>query len=248
VENEIDGVAPTIQKVQHRLSEEIRAELASAGPYATMAELEIIFRADPNAPPKELLEEVFADRFSASSPEAFNKTLFHYLVTRLGKAKSRIAVEYGLDLLQQRPEETEHVLRYLEEIGVTESEDDTILTCAGSTDAIYDFQLYQIVRWYFRRGAFPNRLVDLCRSWAFDKNRQPWLRTYCRAVLGRGGDLADLASLENEYGVTSSEVEKAEIVMAMSEAEINRRNSFYGRVRDDAELVRRAVSLCRQHR
>ena len=52
----------------------------------------------PNASPPEVLEQTFQERFSLTSPEDnFDKTLFHYLLTRLGAAKSRIAVEYSLE-------------------------------------------------------------------------------------------------------------------------------------------------------
>jgi len=95
-------------------------------------------------------------------------------------------------MLSTHPEETEHILRYLEMQGLSTSESDLILAYSSSEDAIYDYQLYEIIAWFFRQKLFPEKLVNLCRLWATDKNRDSWLRSYCLAVLGSAGDQSDL--------------------------------------------------------
>jgi hypothetical protein len=238
---EIDGVGPLIESIQAELQTELREVYDSVGPYATVDDLVRALKSRPDAPPPEVLERAFDEHFSVGSGEQFNQTLLHYLLTRLGKVKSRVAVNFCLAVLGRRPEETEHVLRYLENVGVTKEERDVILGYAGSSEAIYDYQLYQIVRWFFERDDLSQKLVSLCRVWASDRNRHNWLRSYSLAVLGKAGDPADLEMIEQSYSAATSEVEKAEIVMALARVEIGRRNGFYKRVSLDGELVKWAV-------
>lgn len=238
---EIDGIGPLIESIQAELQAELKEVYGSASSYATVDDLDRALKSRPDAPPPEVLERAFDEHFSVRSGGQFNQTLLHYLLTRLGKVKSRVAVNFCLAVLGRRPEETEHVLRYLGDVGLTTEERDEILRYAGSSEAIYDYQLYQIVRWFFERDDVPQKLVSLCRVWATDRNRQNWLRSYSLAVLGKAGDPADLEMIEQGYSSATSEVEKAEIVMALVRMEIGRRNAFYKRVSPDGQLVKWAV-------
>jgi hypothetical protein len=84
------------------------------------------------------------------------------------------------------------------------------------------------------------------RKWAFDKNRDPWVRFYSIAILGMDGDSSDFEILESSYSLASSELEKAQIVAALAKMERGRRNSFYGRVMKDGDLVRRTIEFVKQ--
>src|SRR5205814_7461025 len=136
-----------------------------ASSYATLEDIERIIELDPDVPPPEVLEQAFHDHFLSAPGQGFDKTLFHYLLTRLGKTKSTIAVHYCLDLLAKQPDETDAILRYFQDIELPIEPCKVILRYAASADAIYDYQLYQIVRWFFDRASFPEELVSLCREW-----------------------------------------------------------------------------------
>lgn len=245
----IEGVRPIIQSVQNRLRQELVAISEDVGPYATPADIRRLFSINPNAPPLEVLEQTFRERFSLISPDDdFDKTLFHFLLTRLGAAKSRIAVEYSREMLTLRPEETEYVLRYIGAVDPTEQDIEWLLSFLESEDAIYEYQWFQLVVWFFERGDFPDQLVGFCRKWAFDQNREPWLRAYSLAVLGEAGDPSDLEEIRDRYDEVQTEIGRAQSVAAIVKMERGQRNAFYGRVSGDGDLVARAVAWARQQR
>ena len=218
-----------------------------SGSYATPADIRRLFSVNPNASPLEVLEQTFRERFSLTSPDDnFDKTLFHFLLTRLGAAKSRVAVEYSLEMLALRPEETEHVLKYLNAIDPTEQDIEYLVSFLKTDDAIYEYQWFQLVVWFFERGDYPDQLVGFCREWAFDQNREPWLRAYSLAVLGEAGDPSDLEEIRDRYDEVQTEIGRAQSVAAIVKMERGQRNAFYGRVSDDGDLVARAVAWARQ--
>ena len=238
--HEIDGVSPVINSISSAMLTELRTFSAISTSFS-LADLKRHFETHPENIAKEVLEHAFQDFFGTGSDD-FNKTLLHYLLTRLAKANSRIAVAYAVDLLAQRPEETEPALRYLEEVGITEQDEQQILKYTSSPDAIYDYQLHQILEWFSRIKSYPEQLVRLCRQWTFDKNRDLWLRTAARAVLGEVGDQSDLEAIESSYETFSGELEKADIVGSLARMEKGRRNSLFGRITSDGELVKRSIA------
>jgi hypothetical protein len=242
----IDGIAPVIENIHEELRRDLKAHYPDTSGYAWLSDIENIFKSDPDAPPPEVLERAFHDHFLAAS-EHFDKTLFHYILTRLGRSRSRIAVSYCLRMLGNRPEETHACLRYFSDILLTTPEKLAVLKYAASTDAIYDYQLYQITRWFWELQDFPPELIALCRKWAFDKNREPWLRSYCIFILGAAGDESDLEMLETRYNSASTDIKKAELAAALARSEIGRRNSFYGRIKGDGYLVGRAITYTKEH-
>jgi hypothetical protein len=242
----IDGIAPVIETLNEQLKKELRSLYASTGGYGRLSDIDNIVAAHPDAPPPEVLERAFRDNFSVPADQEFDKTLLHYLLTRLGRMKSKIAAPFCLSLLRHRPDETEASLRYFSDVGLSESGAKSLLDYAGSADAIYDYQLYQIVRWFWEQNSFPEKLLILCRRWAFDHNRDPWLRSYCIAILGKVGDDSDLEMIESEYATVLTEAEKAECVMALARVERGRRNGFYGRIKSDGDLVAAAIQYVKQ--
>jgi hypothetical protein len=239
--HEIDGVTPLIQTI----NSELATELHTGDSYVTVDEIEKFFNEDPSTAKPEVLERAFSESFGTGG-ERFNKTLLHYLLNRLGKTNSSVAVSYAVDLLQERPEETEHTLRYLGQIGVDEQSKDAILEYMASPEAIYDYQLFQVVAWFMESGDVPLRLVALCRTWNADKNRKLWLRAASRAVLGKYGDQSDLEVIESSYDNRLGETECADIVDSLARMEAGRRNSFFGRIGSDGDLVNRAIKHVRR--
>jgi hypothetical protein len=236
---EIDGITPVIEEIQNVLRKEL-AEIGGYSSYATIGYLDAVLESNPEAPAPEVLERAFKENFFEIK-EDIDKTLFHYLLTRLGKIESKIAVDYCLDLLRHHPEETEAILRYFTNIDINKTEISRIIQYCASKNSIYDYQLYQIVKWFYERQSYPKKLLRLCREWYLNKNRASWLRSYCLAIIGEAGTPSDLEILENAYGSASNELEKAEIIVALKRMELGRRNSFYGRVKKDGDLIAWAV-------
>ena len=238
----VDGVKPTVEGIQKELMAEIQMEIAEEGPYPETQYLERLLRKYKELP-STVLERTFEEYFAASNPAPFNKTLFHYLLNRIGKAKSRVAVNYCLDALRERPEETSYILKYFTEIGPAKAEVKSIVDYLTSPPAIYDYQCYQILKWFFEEGLKDERVLKYSRQAMKDLSRDLWLRSWSLAYVGSYGDIADLTSIESMYATCSSDFEKADCVMALSRMESGRRNSFYVSVKGDGSLVDRAISI-----
>ncbi len=236
-----DGVNETIKELNMELAEEI-AESAEAAPYVTPGEI-LAALADRDDPPVQTLERAFTEHFGAGSDEKFDATLFHYLLVRLGKAGSRVAINYCLQMLATGPQETAYMLRYFTDVTLTADERQMLVHYMQSDDAIYDYQLYQIIRWFYKDDIEDDDVLQLVRKWVADRNRSFWLRSYALTYLGRFGDDADLEGIEQGYGEVASDIERADRIAALSRMEKSRRNGFYARVLRDGHYVERAVQI-----
>jgi Reverse transcriptase (RNA-dependent DNA polymerase) len=179
----IDGVSPVIAGIQNELLEEIREQFVDGG-YGTVADLTRLTAQDPEHPPLEVLERAFAEHFRQVTHE-FDKTLFHYLLTRLAATESRIAVGYCLNALPQRPEETGDILRYFRKVGLTEPEHGRIASFLRSADSIYNYQNYLILRFYSETDIYHEGILAVSRQYIRDASLPPWLRAYAAAIVGR---------------------------------------------------------------
>jgi hypothetical protein len=238
----IDGVAEIIEGLNRKLAREL-AE--SGGGYLRPDE---VFAALQNhdGPTPEVLERAFVEHFDEPSGPSFDSTLYHYLLARLGNVHSRQAVTYSLGVLRTRPEETEKILEYLSHVDLQSAELDEITSFVESDDAIYDYQLYQIVKWFYERQINDVRMLAFCRDCANDRNRDPSLRSFTFAYLGEFGSPTELTYCEETYAAAQTELERADRVAAVSRMERGRRNSFYARVGGHGKLVLRAVVVAKE--
>lgn len=240
--SKFDGVKPIVEGIQQELLNEIQKEIKEESPYPDSTHLEFLLRTRKELP-SEVLERTFEEYFAASNPAPFDKTLFHYLLNRLGKAESRIAVNYCLDALRERTEETEYILKYFSEIVPSAKDIRSIVGYMTSPSAIYDYQCYQLLKWLYTENIKNHLALKYCRGIATDFNRDLWLRSWAIAYLGSYGDIADLQSIESLYSACSSDFEKADCVMALSRMESGRRNSLYSSIKGDGLLVDRAIQI-----
>jgi len=233
----LDGVDEIITDLNKKLAQEISE---SGGDYVTPDE--VLQALSQNAgPAPEVLERAFSDHFAPGGFVPFDTTLFHYLLVRLGKVNSRAAVPYALDLLETRPEETGSVLAYFAAVALEAQEQNRLLTFVGSEEAIFDYQIYQVVRWFFEQQVSNDRLLQLCRGWVVDQNRDQALRSYAFAYIRGFGTPADWAQIEESYGEAATDIDRADRVAAVERLERGRRNAFYARVEGHGRLVARAV-------
>lgn len=242
--HEIDGVAPQIRSITLQIAKELK-EMGGAGLiYGTLQDLERYLARNPDAPPPEILERAFSDNFLSGSE--FDKTLFHYLLSRLGRVQSPLAVDYCLRQIALRPEETKYILRYLGFLPRNPTTHESLLDYMESPDAVYDHQLFELVRWFYGGYPYPDRLLGLCRRWAADMNRTACLRAYCRAILGDAAGSDDLDLLEGWCAQTTNSYEKVELIVSLSKMETGRRNAMMGRYKGDGFLVQKAIEYVKK--
>ena len=72
-----------------------------------------------------------------------------------------------------------------------------------------------------------------------------YVRTTCRAFLGRYGNQADLERIVGAYDYTADPSEQVEIICSIQRLERARRNAFLGRVENDGDTHIRAVRWIR---
>jgi hypothetical protein len=242
----IEGVAPVIEAVQERYRKELAEILGNVSPYATISEIEI--RVNPEDAPTDVLLEVFQSYF-VEQPHQFSVSLYHYILHRLGAQKDASALNYCIEQLYIRPQETQQGLDYISAIDGFCAAYPLIERFLISEDSIYDYQKYQIFRWLNSSPIAPSTgLLTLARQLTFDMARPSYLRAVCRRVLQDYGTIADIDRLEQSYGDGRNDFERAQILVSLKGMEPGRRNGFYGRAAEDGLLCSRAVRLVRQGR
>lgn len=240
---EIDGVNPIIREIEEELRLEIGGNHPIDAPYGTLKEISDFIRESGTVPHVSVLERAFRRFFLEEAP--FEKTLFRYLLRRLGAARSPIAVDYCLGRFADKPEETSDLLSYLGNISMGQEVVGPVLDYLESDEAVYDYQTFEVLRWLYKNRTCSDRIAGLCRRVSWDRNRMLWLRSYAIAILSEYGTNADHERAEVEYANAESHLEKADCIHCLRRMEKNRRNAFYGRAIDDGDLVRRAVILAK---
>jgi hypothetical protein len=234
----IDGITPIVEQIAGELAEEVRA-LAGAG-YGTVADLERLTAANADNAPREVLETAFTDQILAAAK--FNKTLFHYVLTRLAATGSDIALDYCLDALGERPEETDAILKYLSKFNLTEAQHAQVFDYLESPTAIYDYQAFAVLRHYYEHRLFPVRCIAFARTCVRDAARPIWVKSYAAAILGDAGTAADWENLRALYDGVGNVAFQSVIICSCRRIERGRRNAWYGHLRNEGAWQRRAVA------
>lgn len=234
----IDGVKATITGIHTELLE------AVGGAYGTIADLERAVELDPGNASVEVLEIAFVENFLEGGRE-FDKSLFHFLLTRLGTTHSRIAIDYCLTALSSRPEETADIVAYFEKIELQREQHDRIVEFLNSDAALYDYQNCLLLKYYFDIRHTSVGILAICRRYLRDRGKPDWLKAYASALLGMNGDAADMQFFEELYATLQGDVEKAVCICSSAGMETRRRNEFMGRVRRDGDLEERAARWVR---
>ncbi len=240
-ETEFDGVSKIIGAIQSDLKSELEDLLSTFGTYISESDLLKAIEISEE-PPIELLEKGFTDYLVQGE---FDKTLFHYLLTRLGKAGSIKAIDYCIEQLLARPEETGPILRYLGAVSIEQALIEQIGNYFLGESCIYDHQKYQFMRWCSNQELCPGIFIDIARQWAFNGALPDWIRSNAISVLGKEAIGHDLEVIEARYDEQTSEILKACCVFACRFQEKGRRNAFYAKVEHDGYLIKLAIKAAK---
>jgi hypothetical protein len=236
----IDRVESKLRPIKKNLNEALDID----NPYFSAAQADELLGQTEEDTPVEVLTQAFLEHFIDAREEDFDKTLFHFLLKRLGKSKSDIAVAYCLDLLKTHPEETADTLKYFQSIDVIDQIENLVVEFLRSEHAVYPYQNYQILEWFSEYTQKPSEdLLEIARRMAFDNSHPKYLRVVSRRLVGEFGTSADLERLESLYSELDDEMEKSNIICCLKNMELSRRNSFLGRVQHDEKLVQIAANL-----
>jgi hypothetical protein len=102
-----------------------------------MTEVDKILSGMESTEPAEVLEEAYWKNFIEAQND-FNKSLFRFLLNRLGSAGNHCALEHALGVLKEHPEETDAILSYAAALGEVAAADTASLgSCAMKTPFIH---------------------------------------------------------------------------------------------------------------
>ncbi len=247
---QIDGVQVTIERIKKRLKEN-NSVFDFTGyfevEYVDQETVEQLFKLKENPSPESInvIEEAFRAHFIDSEKD-FDKTLFRFLLSRLGEAKSKYAIDYCFSQFEKHPEETSILLSYYLKCGAFSEANSAIRHFFKSGEAIYDYQNHKILNWLCDvYSSVPEDIVSLCRDFAFSNRYSFYLRATGIRFIGKFGNIADLDKLQQLYSQTNDELEQAQIICSLKNMEQGKRNTFYGKVQDESRFKNAAVKIAK---
>jgi hypothetical protein len=243
--SQIEEVTAAVKEVRAAFITDVVNETGIGDPYMSVRQADEILEENPEEAPLEVIRHAYQTHI-VERPDRFNATLFRFLINRLGKQRDSSASEHCVRLLEPHPEETEPILRYLGSVGPGEDVETQIIELMRSGRMVYQYQLYQIIEWFYERPMNPSgALIDTARTIGFDQSAPRYLRMICRALLGKYGISADLERMALLYDDTTDPSERVEIICSIRRLEHGRRNALLARFERDGEINRRAARWVR---
>lgn len=171
----------------------------------------------PNSEFTKILQKTFKDNFS--SRKFVDKSLYHYLVSRLGKQKSTTCKRQVLHFIKTKPEETKYSLIYLTRL-YYESKLPTklvkfLIDHMESDKCFYEYQQYEILKFLYEHDVKNKHLKVFSEKIAKDKNYSSWVRSYAIAIWAQND--APKQELLDMYSSESDEIIKADILQACAQ-------------------------------
>lgn len=237
---DIRGQADVIDLLQERLIDEVDPSEIDDSPYS--AQVRVNTHA-PNTQQLLLIKQAFVDYYLQRDDASFDKSLFHYLLNKLGAAHSDFAVAYSLDILDKHPEETAFILGYLGKMLNPSEYFDRLLQFVTSPNSVYDYQNFLICEWLLANGCTSQDFLLFAREFAFDNNKPVYYRTLGKQILGKIGQHADLVRVKDAFVNASSLQEKEAIICILNTLSPAIRNSFYNGLGEEFNI---ATSYARQ--
>jgi hypothetical protein len=240
------GIQPILQGLLGAYVSEIADLLGVTDPYFSLWDAEQIVATNPDLAPVELVRQAYDQYFVNAEPQQFDKTLFHFLLKRLSTSNDLHAFPHCLTYLRTRPEETADVLRYVRQVGIVDRAEPLILDYLASDDAVYSYQVFQILEWRLGISLSPSEpFVRYVRHVVFDLAPISYLRAMGREFLARFGTLADVDRIEEGLAIATYDLERAELICCIRRIEPGRRNSILARLQPESPYTATAVALVR---
>jgi hypothetical protein len=240
----IEEVTDTIARVNKKYIDIINKIMNLGDPYAPISKVEKKYELNPDNTPILMIRETFKAHFIDSPEGRFEKSLFKFLINRLGKRKDKFALEYCKHLFDKHPDVTDVILNYFASCEAYAEVEDTIIDFLKSDDAVYPYQIYQIMEWISELPVTPSlNLIEIARRLAFDDSQPYYLKFICMKIIGDYGTIADLERLEDSYGNAKNSLERSIIMCCLVRMEKGRRNAFLGRAEKDGDLNKRAAQF-----
>jgi hypothetical protein len=242
--SQFEGIQPVLQPLAKKFVASIAKAAGLPDDYLPPAEAAKLL-SEMKAPPTDLLREAYESHLIAEASD-FNKTIFRYLLSQLGRAKDTFALEHAISLLVEHPEETSAVLTYISRIQRVSASDEPILARLLASESIYPYQHYQFLIWRLTQDVqAPESVLKHARDIASAPRSPAYLVSAARLLLGRFGSASDLEILKAQYAATESEGARVDLVAALQRMESGQRNASYGQWAKDGDAIASAVQLAK---
>lgn len=242
--SDIDGIPSIIEGVRALYYKEIATATGLATAYMSLPEADAQVARAGDAP-VEIIERAYQEEIEAK--DGFDKSVFHFLINRLGGAGSRRIVPHTIHLLVVRPEETKAIIKYWRKVGIANELDNQLAAFLCSPDAVYAYQIHQLLEWRSEIEPIPTReLVAVARHHCFRGGAPLHLLATCRRFLAKWGTIGDIAGIREQYGVAGTILEKSEIMCCIARLEPGIRNEFLSAAGTEHDLTNRAARAVRQ--
>jgi hypothetical protein len=238
---EIEGTATLIEGVNSKI---MKQHIAQNGyPYSISMAVNM---AVPNEEQLKTIQDAFMDFFIIADDSDFDKTLFHYLLNKLGRANDSLAVDYCLELLERHPEETGEILKYFARVGAGARVLSSLTGFVSSETAVYDYQNFKIIEWLLANNLSNAQLLTLVRKDAFDNNKPGYYRAICLKLLGAKGSATDLGRIEHAYPSATFWLDECSLICNLKRMERGRRNTFLARVNQSTDYHKWACAIAKR--
>jgi hypothetical protein len=117
----IEGIQPILQGILGQFVSSISDLFGIDSPYFNLWDAERMLQESPDDAPIEIVQRAYQAYFVESDPSKFDKTLFRFLLRRLGHHGDEFALSHSLGLLARHPEETKTILTYAAHVRGVES-------------------------------------------------------------------------------------------------------------------------------
>ena len=244
-----EGITPIITGIQQQYKDEMLHMLNIDMPSLADRALEDYLFQEGKDPPVKILENAY-DAYFLESSGSFNKTLFRYLLKRLGRARSAHCYPHVLEHLRTQPQETKATLDYISASGLSYAACPLVERFLHSDANVYWYQVLLLLTWAHDEldENHAHILLPYVRAISDEMNRPaPLLRVAWRFI-GTFGLPVDVEQLESQYDRVGDDRDRAALIMALERMEVGRRNSLLSRCANDGPLTQLAVSLTKRKR
>ena len=236
-----------LSAVSQRIGSELEG-LIGADPYVTPQALRAYIRSDPSDPAPPVVETAWQE-FESGVFGAFNKSVFHYLLSRLSELKSRVAVPFVLRQLSERPEETVYCLDYLAaQLDAVRTEElDQVAAALTDSGNVYEYQRYLVLRWFSEGHVENTRVLGFCRRLLSNPAAPPLLLAHASVYLGEfSNGLHDYQRLESALHADADPVRRGAYLCALRSAPRELRNRIFGRTAGESPYLDWAIEFAKQ--
>lgn len=197
--DKIQSVTSALNAIRSQFIAEVVENSGAGDPYMSVSEADEILEESEDETAIEIIQKAYQE-YIIDGGSRINKSLFHFLLNRLTKHADTFAGNHAFGLLEPHPEETKTILKYLFSAFPMSVLEKPMIDLVKSDRLIYHYQIYEILEWFYDNCTEPSDdLVDLFRQICFEAKFPRYVRTVCRAFLGKHGPNADIERIAGMY-------------------------------------------------